>query len=597
MRKLFIVVSIFVSAQLLAGHVQTISKSVSDLSTLYGWKQDSCYLSFSLNDIVTITSTDGNAKYCSDKTATSLRYYQDCRKGEFSIRVGEGVTIKSIKLSYYAQADNSVVCTDWGTDGKSIALANQVKSDEEYVVDAEQIALYVGRTDANTGGQVRITAMEVTYVVEGGDPVLVIATQTLAEQYGWSDLQCPRNFDLNDVLKVDVDSAGTMKYTKNTQQMHCYQWLGGFTIRAKEGYRIKTVKLTYFSINSGVMTRNWGEDGKNIKPEDRIASDDVVGVYDSSVKFYVGTTGSNTDGQIRIKKWEIEYTEVMTGDSTYYVETFSQCTKKKMTEGFAYVVGDDAGYDWNLRNFSRDKQDTIQGEQGILLYYGGSIATNGVQEGGLKYLSFDWRAMDATAPVHMIINMGSTSMLYSQSAVGDVSQVQTYSHLFQEVSNTSFSISLRAKEDPAQSQIVVGELRIAPYLLFTKKYVELLLPQTTYDCASGLINNTDGEGEITYSIVSSTSGKATMDGSVLDLSEVSEEDEILVMAQWGEVTTTMTLRLTIPSGIDEVHNAQCTMHNGKVMRDGELRIWHDGAWWTVMGERMHNAQCTMKNEE
>jgi len=179
--------------------------------------------------------------------------------------------------------------------------------------------------------------------------------------------------------------------------------------------------------------------------------------------------------------------------------------------------------------------------------------------------------------------MANTSRSYRATAVGDPKMVMTYSNMFENKSNTSLSIGLRAKENPAQSQIVVGRLLIVPYLLFTNKYVELALPQTSYDCASELINNTEGRDSIIYSIVSSTCDTVAIKGSVLDLSATAKEGDINVRAQWGEVSTTMTVHVTIPQGIEEVQNAECTMHNGKMMKDGELWIWRNGHWWTVLG--------------
>jgi len=1049
MRKILTSILLFSSALLMAGQVETVSKSVADLASQYGWKHDTCYLSFQLNDVITVTGVTGNAKYCSDNTAKSMRYYQGSRKGEFAIQAKPGVQIQSIKLTYYVTSANSVATTDYGTDGKNIPAANQVKTGESFPVNANSITLYVGHSTNEANGQIRITNFEVTYL-RSGNPMVSRTTQDLATQYGWSDLTCPRTFDLNEAVTVDVDSAGTMKYTMNTKQFHCYQWLGGFTIRANGERTIKSVKLTYFSVNSGVMTRNWGADGKQIPAADQIASGQTVEVNDQSVTFYVGTTGTNTDGQIRIQNWEVEYTEPRTSDQmirytidlgkqygwadaycpvsvqfnnaltlqsdqtnnlkyysttksfhcyqwcggfsiraregamiksvqvyydalnngvltqewgttgknipeedwiksgeqvavnsdsvhfyigdkgetdncqihitgfsiayvdslahtetwaacasagsedtvqvvgdkgyytwqlshflrtsdeyvgteqgtrltyhgavqtdgvqeggvkdisfdwragdgtlpvhfsvqagevtdevqranpgasscvmnytkqlavksncalsvslgaqqmpqqgevvigtvtitpyllftvpyhqdtldtnqgsydlktrlinntgevpqytivsnttggevtirngvvdlsavtaggeiglqaswnggevsttmtlcvvvapkvyfeeknkvvhlgdeafvnplhapdsvgavtytssdnkvamvndtglvtitglgqavitahvaateqyvatsasyqlsviytpqggTYFVETFSQCKKKQLTEGFAYVEGDDAVYDWNLSCFSRDKKDTIAGEQGIMLTYGGAIASNGVQEGGVKYLSFNWRVQDPMSPVHFMVNLDKSSITYSQEAVGDASLVMTYSSMFSQKSNTSFSISMRAKASPAQSQIVVSPLMIVPYLLFKNKYVELQLPATSYDCAEELINNTDGVDAVTYTILADPSGMATMEGSVLNLSEVTEPADIRLQATWGEVSTTMTVHLALPTALPTPHSplpstlyplpsTPCT----KFLENGQLRIYHDGTYYSIIG--------------
>ncbi|GEM_PF-6181433 len=1041
MKNVYLALALLLSVNVFSGQVVTVSKTVADLATQNGWAHDSTYLSFPLDGVITVTGTTGNAKYCSDNTAKSMRYYQGCRKGEFAIEALPGAMIQSIKLTYYVTKANSVATTDYGTDGKNIPAANQVKNNETFPVNANRITLYVGRSTNETDGQIRITAFEVTYVTSN-DLSVSKTTQELANEYGWANETSLRNFNLNEALSVDVEKDGTMKYTMNTKSCHCYQWLGSFTIRAREGVTIQSVKLTYGSVNAGVLTQNWGVDGKQIAPEDQIASGELVEVNDNAITFYVGTTDTVTNGQIRITKWEVSYNDPNAGESmlrtttdlgkqygwadaycpvnipfnnaisfhsdktdnvkyysttksfhcyqwsggfyfkarpgtiiqsvsltydplnnavltknwgidgknipeedwiesgamvsvngdsvhfftgdkantnncqlhitgfaviykdtlahkekweqctlteseevvdvvgdkgyydwqlshfqrstsdvvcasqgtrllyegtiatdgvqeggikdvsfdwrasddtkpvqftvqvgevtdevqranpgsanyvmnytnqfavksncafsismgaqaataqtqpiigavsitpyllfkqpnhvdtidtnndsydlkpilinnsgeepvfevientigqeitiidgvvdlsdiihggyikvkascfegavytmlmlyievaprvyfaeankivyitdtpfvnpliapdsigaitytssnmkvamvndtglvtimglgqavitayvaateayvatsasfnlsviyipeegTYRIETFSQCRKKQSTEGFVYVEGDDAVYDWNLTNFSRDKQDTVAGEQGILLNYGGSISTNGAQEGGVKYMSFNWRAVDPVSPVHFIVNMANTSVSHSQSAVGDASLVLTYNYVFEVKSNTSFSINVRAKETPTQSQIVVGPIQIVPYLLFTNKYVELELPQTTYDCKDALINNTDSV--VTYSILSAPAGLISIEDGILDLSDIDEAGDVVVQAQWGEVSTTMTVHLLMPTAVEYVNDADDSNH--KVIRDGKLFIQHHSEYYTVLGNRV-----------
>jgi len=884
------------SVNLLMAQTQTLTITTQKLATQYGWTDSQCQRNFDLNDVLSVeVDSAGTMKYNSN--TKQLHCYQWL--GGFTIRAKAGCSINRVKLTYYS-VNSGVMTMNWGKDGKSIPESDRILTNQVVEVNASSVKFFVGTTGTNTDGQIRLGEWEVEYTQSHSTEELIRTATDLGKQFGWSDGTCPVHIPFNNALSLHSDQDNNVKYYSTTKSFHCYQWCKGFYIKARPGTLIKSVALTYESLNDGVLIQNWGTDGKNIPEDDWIASGNIVPVNGDSVHFFTGNKHETGNCQIHITGFSIVYIDTLSrietfsscpskssdaaisvlgdegyyswqlskfqregadliygiqgtrllyngaiamdgemeggvkdvsfewrassaensvrfmvkagettddfsranpgsssyvmnytkafgvksncalsismgaqsasaqpnpiigpvtitpyllfkvpyhidsidtnlsaydlkprlinntdeipqfevvsnttgdeasivngvvdlsgvmhagevkvkascfggdvyttltlhigvaplvyfaepnkvvylGDSsfvnplivfdsvgavtylssdtsvasvndtglvmiqgigqtiitahvaasekyvatstsfylsviympqegTYRIETFSQCRKKKVTEGFAYVVGDDDVYDWNISNFSRDKQDTIVGEQGVLLNYGGAIASNGVQEGGIKYLSFNWRAMDPILPVHFFVNMTDESMSYHSEAVGDASLVFTYSSMVLRKSNTILSVNLLAKENPAQSRIVVGPLQIVPYLLFTNKYVELTLPRSGYDCAEDLINNTEGEGEITYSIVSSTCDTVAIEGSVLDLSATTTEGDIQLQATWGEVSTTMTVHVTIPSGLNENENVDVNA-NQKIIQDGKLWILRNGEWWTILGNK------------
>ena len=107
--------------------------------------------------------------------------------------------------------------------------------------------------------------------------------------------------DENVTVEATGTDSNTGKYYESGENWRMYQTgTPSIVFTAKEGYVIKTVKVTYASQNTGALTLNGTT----------VASDTAVEVNASSVTFSVGNTGDATNGQARISAIEVVYASV-----------------------------------------------------------------------------------------------------------------------------------------------------------------------------------------------------------------------------------------------------------------------------------------------
>ena len=107
--------------------------------------------------------------------------------------------------------------------------------------------------------------------------------------------------DENVTVEATGTDSNTGKYYESGENWRMYQTgTPSIVFTAKEGYVIKTVKVTYASQNTGALTLNGTT----------VASNTAVEVNASSVTFSVGNTGDATNGQARISAIEVVYAPV-----------------------------------------------------------------------------------------------------------------------------------------------------------------------------------------------------------------------------------------------------------------------------------------------
>jgi len=522
------------------------TKTTAALAAQYGWQSDSCYLDFELNgDVAVKVERDGNCKYL-DNSATggtdnNLRFYQ--WKGGFKIAATSSVKIKSIMITY-TSVNKGVLTKVWKNGGRKVAAANQIKSDVTYDVNDREITLYTGNTENATDGQVRIKSWTVTYTYPRVYMALERTSAAMAVQNKWKHDSCYLNFALNADLTVHVDSSGTSKYLCNgpDNNMRYYQWKGPLTIRADKGAFIKAIRLNYGSMNNGVLTSVWQNGGKSVARENMILSDVLYTVNSDSVTLYVGNEKANTNGQVRINKWLIIYE-----DSTAIHETFSQCTavggETPDTTAFA---GDLGLNNWIFTNFQRGEDVLVGDYQGTRLNDEGSIATDSVIEGGVKDIEFTWSAVNDQLPKHYTVTVGDSICTYQlDSAVAQKGYVYTFSQASERKQNSAIAIQMGAKEaGNGQSPVVVGPVKITPYLLFAVqgRRDTIYSEQLPYNFNKVLINNTGAPAEFTVTS-NTTGGKDSISNGWLYAKDMTRNGELVVKASWneGKVTTTMTL--------------------------------------------------------
>lgn len=175
---------------------------------------------------------------------------------------------------------------------------------------------YVAKYAIGTGEAVAIADNTFTVTVDEAKTITIsfvlaptetTITKTIAEvatANGWKDATLYPSIDLGDVtINLTATPVGTYgqntgKYYTNGNEWRTYQNESpAIKIAAKEGLTIVSVKITYATKNSGVLTNG----SENVK------SDTVVNVNASSITFGVGNTGDKTNGQVKITAIEIVY--------------------------------------------------------------------------------------------------------------------------------------------------------------------------------------------------------------------------------------------------------------------------------------------------
>lgn len=143
------------------GQEMTVEKTVTELATENNWTISAgtdvtCYTEFSLDDIVTVSTTGqpncGSVWNTSNNDPTKQwRLYQN-KSGNVIISVADGYQLKSITLTF--------VVTN---TGKLTYESNTVASETAVSVSGNTATFLVGNSSTATNGQVRITGFSVTY--------------------------------------------------------------------------------------------------------------------------------------------------------------------------------------------------------------------------------------------------------------------------------------------------------------------------------------------------------------------------------------------------------------------------------------------------
>ena len=130
----------------------TITKTMEEMATLLGWEDATKYLTFNLDEVITVTSVGSNNTgkyYDSDKT---YRLYQTANS-TLTIEAMEGYEIVSVKITYNQSNAGTLLLDETAIESKSVVDVNDTS-----------ITFGVGSTSDATNGQVKIKSIEVIYV-------------------------------------------------------------------------------------------------------------------------------------------------------------------------------------------------------------------------------------------------------------------------------------------------------------------------------------------------------------------------------------------------------------------------------------------------
>lgn len=175
--------------------------------------------------------------------------------------------------------------------GTSYTIAVKAVGDEvNYTTSTSAKTCTASTTSASQGGE---------------DPVQYITVSKtiadIADANNWSNSEPYETIKLDDVITATATATGgsnTGKYYTNGENWRIYQnETPSLTISASDGYTIKTVKITYSSSNTGILTYN----------DSNITSGTEVTVNAASITFGVGNTSSANNGQVRVTAIEVVY--------------------------------------------------------------------------------------------------------------------------------------------------------------------------------------------------------------------------------------------------------------------------------------------------
>ena len=495
MRKTFLFI-LALCATMMAWGATTVTKTAKEISAGNGgWTKGTVYHSAVLDDVITVTTpseTTGGVYYNTDYTDThDWRMYQARTNSQFTIKAAEGYKITSVTLTY-AVTNTGVVSTAAKEAGVATPAANQILSGTAYTFADNELTFYVGNTTAaTTNGQARIRIFSVTYT-EATTP----------------DLPKPEiSFEKEAITITDL-------YTTNLVE-------NKLTVTEGAG------EVTYKSSNPLV--------GKVVG--------DKVMVVGAGAATITATAAENEDYASASASYTLTVNEPE-GEAAV-----SEDFKDKLPLATSYqttpvnFTDQDSIYTWTVNGHRYD---------GTWLRFATNeyacMASQGIQEGGVKRLSFAWKRANGECPkIHTTIKAldgdGNEIVDRSIELAGSEDQTsnQTYNMRFEEVKQNA-QFYLRNESDGFV--ILISDMKIIPYLLYTKKSDELIIlageTQATYK-NEAFINNTGATP--TFSIISSEPASiATIaaDGTVT----ATAAGTIKVQAAWEEVTTTYTLNIT-----------------------------------------------------
>ena len=211
-------------------------------------------------------------------------------------------------------------------------------------------------------------------------------------------------------------------------------------------------------------------------------------------------------------------------------------------------------FDWTANAARRGVNDTIKGrpidrQQATWFSKEGYVESSAVVEGGVKNISFLWRQWSAKAE--------STTTKVAVSYGGEVKAYQEFEELAAN-DNKSFNEDIDGGNANAvlrisnlsyngtgtvNNRIVIENVKITPWLLYTTKEATLDTRVSLNYTNNDLINNTTGDAP-TYEIAPANAAVSINgEGQVAVEDGADVNNDFIVTATWGAVTTTYTLHI------------------------------------------------------
>ncbi len=182
----------------------TVSKTINEIVSANGYTVSSgsdvtCYTSFSLDENITISTTGGpNCGSFWGTTTKDWRLYQN-KNGNVIVSAPTDYILKSVTFTFSVSNNGTLLNNNGGA----------LTSNESVSITGNSVTFTVGNTGTATNGQVRITAISVTYSSASS---VTVEEPTLTDEFTfWPVMNDPASAEVT----ITPASGNTVRYTTN----------------------------------------------------------------------------------------------------------------------------------------------------------------------------------------------------------------------------------------------------------------------------------------------------------------------------------------------------------------------------------------------
>ena len=203
-------------------------------------------------------------------------------------------------------------------------------------------------------------------------------------------------------------------------------------------------------------------------------------------------------------------------------------------------------FGWTVNKARRFTNDTIYDSPRVqgtwLAENDGNVQSTNAVEGGVKHITFDWMQWSN-------VSSSTVKVLYGdeEKVVDAQTENSQYNHftIDEDINGTSNAVLKISNASPSSpsDRITIGAIKITPYLLYTTKEATLDTRNTLTYTNTGLIDNTTGDAPNYEISPANAAVSINAEGQVAVEDGAEVNNDFIVTATWGAVTTTYTLHI------------------------------------------------------
>ena len=504
----------------------------------------------------TVANGDWNGDIC------QWSVYQVRRKAENNTDLINGALANFLKYDKKNSRWSYMTTTNWEGGIKAVSF--------KYARYGSEYSEETGKEVSGRTLKLKITAgEEAPHEVSHPD-------NTLADKGTGADYNHTFNCKTNGQLRIE--NSSTAENDATTDNL-CRILVGDVTITPYIGYARKSVSITPSTSNfkNTLIDNTFGEQGTlsfeslNTAVADVNENSGIIDPHATGVAIIKATFTWDEGGYAVSATYKLHVVDALT-----WTEDYSKFPSRGMQEE---MITDPGVYlDWYYR-FARSrneegKHDYITGTtRGVWTnHYNRNTEENKATylgcetEGGIKHVYFQWRQYtkdDNGDQLYLTVNAGGEEKYSIKPEKKNdntyVNNLQTVDEEFEVKENVDFrifNISTTDRDITTNKdigRIIIGPVTITPYIFYLEREKSIMTGETYIN---PMIDNTDGEGTVTYSLISpSTAGAATINAKTGEVT-TSTPGTVTVKALWSEgAYTTYTLHIVDVILEDEADNS------------------------------------------